>query len=64
MNRAARLENALTLLRRLISTPSPSREESATADIWEAWLRENGADSVSTTTCLSSRPVSIPRAPR
>ncbi len=46
MNRAARLENALTLLRRLISTPSPSREESATADIWEAWLRENGADSV------------------
>ncbi|MDE7159493.1 MAG: M20/M25/M40 family metallo-hydrolase [Muribaculaceae bacterium] len=38
-----RLPNAVALLQRLIAVPSPSREESATADIWENWLREEGA---------------------
>ncbi len=36
----------VTLLRRLISTPSFSREEDATADIWEEWLKEKGAGDV------------------
>ncbi|MDE6549709.1 MAG: M20/M25/M40 family metallo-hydrolase [Muribaculaceae bacterium] len=36
----------ISLLQRLISTPSFSREESATADIWEEWLNENGAGEV------------------
>lgn len=36
----------ISLLQRLISTPSFSREESATADIWEEWLKENGAGEV------------------
>ncbi|MBD5356493.1 MAG: M20 family metallo-hydrolase [Bacteroides sp.] len=34
-----RLDETVELLRRLIAIPSPSREESATADIWEKWLR-------------------------
>ena len=33
-------------LQQLIKTPSYSREESATADIWEKWLKENGAGEV------------------
>ncbi len=33
-------------LQRLISTPSFSREETATADIWEEWLKENNAGDV------------------
>lgn len=33
-------------LKRLISTPSFSREESATADIWEDWLKQNNAGDV------------------
>ncbi len=33
-------------LRRLISTPSFSRDESSTADLWEKWLKENGAGEV------------------
>lgn len=37
------LRESLELLSWLISTPSFSREESATADIWEAWLRSRGA---------------------
>lgn len=41
-----RLERAVELLKRLIATPSPSRDESATADIWEAWLKEQGAENV------------------
>lgn len=36
----------ISLLQRLISTPSFSREESATADIWEEWLKENSAGEV------------------
>ncbi len=36
----------ISLLKRLIATPSFSREEGATADIWESWLRENGAGEV------------------
>ena len=39
-------EDYISLLQRLISTPSFSREESATADIWEEWLNENGAGEV------------------
>lgn len=38
-----RFNQTVRLLRKLIATASPSREESATADIWEEWLRENGA---------------------
>ena len=41
-----RFDEAVNLLRRLISTPSPSREETATADIWEEWLRDQGIDYV------------------
>ncbi len=36
----------ISLLKKLISTPSFSREESATADIWEEWLNENCAGNV------------------
>ena len=45
--RHPRLKDAVDLLCRLISVPSPSREESATADIWEDWLRGQGAENVS-----------------
>ena len=41
-----RFDEAVNLLRRLISTPSPSREETATADIWEEWLHNQGIDYV------------------
>lgn len=43
MNMHPRLQPAIDLLRKLIATPSFSREEGATADIWEEWLKENGA---------------------
>lgn len=43
MNTHPRLQGATELLRRLIATPSFSRQEEATADIWETWLKENGA---------------------
>lgn len=36
----------ISLLQKLISTPSFSREEAETADIWEKWLKENGASDV------------------
>ncbi|MDE7347577.1 MAG: M20/M25/M40 family metallo-hydrolase [Muribaculaceae bacterium] len=36
----------VTLLKNLISTPSFSREEDATADLWENWLIENKAGNV------------------
>ncbi len=41
-----RYKAAVTLLRRLIATPSPSREEAATADIWEEWLGERSKGKV------------------
>lgn len=34
----------IELLRRLIATPSFSREEADTADIWETWLKEQGVE--------------------
>ena len=37
-------QEAIVLLDRLIATPSHSREENATADILEAFLRERGID--------------------
>lgn len=40
-----RLDEAVALLRRLIATPSFSREEEKTAAIWEQWLRDNGVES-------------------
>ena len=40
------LDEAVALLQRLISTPSPSREETATADIWEEWLQSHGVENV------------------
>lgn len=40
------LQNVVGLLRRLIATPSFSREEGATADIWEEWFKENGVAGV------------------
>lgn len=43
MKEHPRLREAVNLLRRLISTPSFSREEDATAGIWHEWLLENGA---------------------
>lgn len=36
----------IELLRRLISTPSFSREEGATADIWQKWLKDQGVENV------------------
>ena len=41
-----RFDEAVNLLRHLISTPSPSREEAAPADIWEEWLHNQGIDYV------------------
>lgn len=41
-----RLKEAVALLRRLIAVPSFSREENGTADIWEEWLKSNGAGNV------------------
>ena len=41
-----RLKESIELLRRLIATPSFSREEGATADIWEEFLRHSGVDNV------------------
>lgn len=38
--------NHIEHLRRLISTPSFSREETATADIWQEWLSEQGVGEV------------------
>lgn len=46
MNEHPRLRQAVELLRRLIAVPSPSREETATADIWEGWLEEHGVTDV------------------
>lgn len=45
-NRHPRLDEAVSLLKRLIATPSPSREEGATADIWEEWLKSQGVNNV------------------
>lgn len=45
-SRHPRLSDAVELLARLIATPSPSREEGATADIWEEWLRTMGVENV------------------
>lgn len=38
------MRQAIELLQTLISTPSFSRQEAATADIWEQWLRDNGVN--------------------
>lgn len=46
MKQHPRLSAAVELLKRLIATPSPSRDESKTADIWENWLRDMGAQNV------------------
>lgn len=46
VNRHPRFREAVSLLQRLIATPSPSREEAATADIWEGWLLSQGATDV------------------
>ena len=46
MDKHPRFDEAVNLLRHLISTSSPSREEAATADIWEEWLRNQGIDYV------------------
>lgn len=42
MNTHPRLHSAIELLKSLISTPSPSRREEATASLWEEWLLGNG----------------------
>ena len=46
MREHPRLGEAVRLLQRLIATPSPSRDEGATADIWEEWLRGEGVENV------------------
>lgn len=38
------LQESVTLLKHLVALPSFSREESATADVWEEWLRIRGAN--------------------
>lgn len=45
-NKHKRLEDAVALLRNLIAAPSFSREETATADIWEEWLIRHGSGKV------------------
>ena len=40
------LNDCISLLSRLISTPSFSNEEDATADIWEKWLIDKGVEEV------------------
>lgn len=40
------LAEAVGLLKRLIATPSVSRDEAATADIWEQWLKDRGVAGV------------------
>lgn len=45
-NRHPRLNEAIAHLSRLIATTSPSREESATAEIWQEWLTRNGVENV------------------
>ena len=44
MEKHPRLDAAIAHLQNLVKTPSFSKEEAATADIWELWLRENGAE--------------------
>lgn len=39
-------ERHIQLLRRLIATPSFSKEEEASADLWEKWLRDQGVENV------------------
>ncbi|MDE6577326.1 MAG: M20/M25/M40 family metallo-hydrolase [Muribaculaceae bacterium] len=46
VQRHPRFYAALALLRQLIATPSPSREESDTADIWQEWLTAQGVSDV------------------
>lgn len=41
-----RLPRHIELLSRLIATPSFSREEAKTADIWEEWLNNQGVDNI------------------
>lgn len=45
-DRHPRLDDCIGLLCELVRTPSPSRDEGATADIWAAWLKANGAGDV------------------
>lgn len=45
-NRHPHLDRCVELLRRLVAVPSFSREESASADIWEDWLKASGAGNV------------------
>lgn len=40
------LKEGVSFLRNLIALPSPSRGETATADLWEKWLRNHGVDNV------------------
>lgn len=37
------ISSCVDLLKKLIATPSPSRQEEATADIWQQWLSGKGA---------------------
>ncbi|MDE6443676.1 MAG: M20/M25/M40 family metallo-hydrolase [Muribaculaceae bacterium] len=46
IQRHHRFDAAVRLLRQLIATPSPSREEKATADIWQEWLISKGVTDV------------------
>lgn len=46
MEKHKNLNVAVELLSKLVATPSPSREESATADIWEQWMKDSGASDV------------------
>lgn len=41
-----RLDSAVELLRCLVATPSFSREETATADIWQEWLSAHGVENL------------------
>lgn len=43
MSNHHRTREAVSHLCRLIATPSPSREETRTADLWFKWLKEQGA---------------------
>lgn len=46
MNQDQYFDEAVDLLRKLISVPSFSNEEDAVADIWEQWLTDHGVNNV------------------
>lgn len=60
----AKTKEAIDLLGTLIATPSPSRDESRTADLIFAYLAEHGAAPEDCTTTFSPAPQASTRRAR